>query len=74
MDNPKNMNILAEIGTKAANKYILNEHFVDFITANPPSTGETYFVSYKDYGLPFEAYAKKIHLLALSELTMILKS
>lgn len=59
MDNPKNMDILSEIGTKAANKYILNEHFVDFKTANPPSTGETYFVSYKDYGLPFEAYSKK---------------
>jgi len=59
MDNPANMNILSEIGTKAANKYILDEHFVDFKNANPPSNGESYFVSYNDYGLPFEPYAKK---------------
>ena len=59
MDNASNMDILSEIGNKAASKYILEDHFVDFKNANPPTAGETYFVSYKDYDLPFEPYAKK---------------
>ncbi len=59
MDNPKNMNILAEIGEKAAKKYILEDHFIDFKYTHPVPTGESYFVSYKDYGLTFEPYAKK---------------
>lgn len=53
------MNILAEIGEKAAKKYILEDHFVDFKYTHPAPTGESYFVSYKDYGLTFEPYAKR---------------
>lgn len=59
MDNPKNLATLSAIGEKAAKTYIKEEHFTDFRFVNPAPKGETYFVSYTDYNLPFEPYAKK---------------
>lgn len=59
MDNPKNINALAKIGETAANKYILKEHFNDFLKVNPVQTSETYFVTGRNYDLPFEPYTKR---------------
>jgi hypothetical protein len=59
MDNAKNLNSLSRIGEAAAKQYIKEDHFSDFKHVHPTSTGETYFVSYTAYDLPFEPYAKK---------------
>ncbi len=59
MDNPKNLDALANIGEHAAAAYLKEEHFKDFMQVLPTQKGENYFVSYQPYDLAFEPYAKK---------------
>lgn len=59
MDNPKNLQHLADIGDHAAKKYMLEEHFQDFMDIAPIHQGENYFISFQPYDLPFQPFAKK---------------
>lgn len=59
MDNPKNLQLLSDIGDRGAAYYMKDEHFGDFLKVKPDYTGENYFVSFQPYDLPFESFAKK---------------
>ncbi|HZV71118.1 MAG TPA: patatin-like phospholipase family protein [Saprospiraceae bacterium] len=59
MDNPKNLDLLSEIGEKAGEKFIAKEHFSGFLSMKAAPSQSTYFVSGSKYDLPFESYTKK---------------